>query len=89
MADENVQLGWRIPPAVRDKFKEYCDDVGSDYGDSLAAAMTIWQHLPASIQRQSHLEVAGKQGVDQKFWEELRRGLDDAILDRVHRPKGR
>lgn len=62
MADENVQLGWRIPPAVRDKFKEYCDDVGSDYGDSLAAAMTIWQHLPASIQRQSHLEVAGKQG---------------------------
>jgi len=86
---DKTQLGWKVPVAVVDRFKTYCDEVGSNYSDSIAAAMVIWQYLPASVQRQAHLEVSGKPSVDKKFWEEFRKGLDDAILGQVYSPPHR
>jgi hypothetical protein len=86
MAENKTPLGWTVPVEVRDRFQEYCDMIGMGYGDALASAMIIWQYLPASVQRQARLEAAGKPGVDREFWEELSRGLDDAILGRVRNP---
>lgn len=79
MSEELIGLGWKVPQEALKKFKDYCDDTGSGYQDTIAAAMIIWPYLPASVQRAAHLEAKGKPSVGKKFWEEFRKGLDDAI----------
>lgn len=76
---ELTPLGWKVPEEVFKMFKDFCDDTGSGYQDAIAAAMVIWPHLPASVQRAAQLEAKGKPSVGKKFWEEFRKGLDDAV----------
>lgn len=83
MAVEKTNIGWMIPVKAVESFKEYCDDVNDNYGDALAAAITIWQYLPATVQRLAQLEAFGKPSVDKKFWREFSKGLDQAVLSQV------
>ena len=86
-----TSVGWKVSVKLLDQFKAYCDLTGTNYQEAVASAMVIWAYLPASVQRLAQLEASGKPSVDKKFWDEFRRGLDDAILNQVrgqrHRPR--
>lgn len=87
--NEKVQLGWKIPKSVLEKFRVYCVEVGSNYQDTTAAAMVVWPYLPAEVQRRAQLEASGKS--QKKFWDLFSSGLEDAMhklsLDPSHSPK--
>ena len=89
MKPSTKTVGWRFYEPVVDDFQEYCDQVNDNYGEAVSAAMVIWRYLPASVQRLAQLEANGIPSVDQKYWEEFRRGLDDAILNQVKIPNGK
>lgn len=84
MAKEKKSLGWKVDDDLIEKFKSYCEMTGSSYQDAIAAAMVIWQYLPASIQRQAQLEANGTICVDAEFWKLLNDGLNEAVAKQVY-----
>ncbi len=89
MPETKEQVGWKVPADVLVKFRDFCSDTGSNYQDSLAAAMVIWCYLPPSIQRQAQLEASGKPAIDKKSWKQYSARLEAAIIGQVYNPKNR
>ena len=54
---EEIPVNWKVPEDVKTKFQRYCDQMGETNKKSLAGAMVLWQHMPASIQRIAKLEI--------------------------------
>ena len=81
-----TQLGWKVSDEIIESFKQYCDTVGGSYKSSIAASMVIWKYLPPSIQRMAQLEASGEDQLDEEFWKEYTRGLEDAILGHERSP---
>jgi len=50
---ELVSLGWKVPEPTKDRFIEFCTDVGVRYQDGCAGAMVAWEYLPANVQQQA------------------------------------
>lgn len=80
--DENgkIQIGWRLPPGLKDKFSNFCDDPNSgSMEEEAAGALYIYMHLPEKIRELAKLEAKGVSMVESEFWDEFGEGLQLGI----------
>ncbi len=84
--DEQVQLGWKVPLAVKENFTTFSNKVGTLIQEDCAGALTIWPYLPSEIREQAKLAAKGLVEVDPAFWEDFRSGLRMALRGQANNP---
>lgn len=78
---KKVRPGWFCPEEVKDSFVEFCDLHGVKIQEDFAGALVIWQYLPVQLRQLAKFEAKGIDKVDKTFWEDFRKGIDQAIKD--------
>jgi len=73
--NKKIAAGWYIPVDVRDKFAQFCAQMGSIIQEDCAGALIVWQHLPPEIRELAKLEAKGLRGADEQFWADFEAGL--------------
>lgn len=88
MADEQTQLGWKVPLKVKDDFAKFSNKVGTVIQEDCAGALTIWPYLPSEIREQAKLAAKGIADVEPAFWEDFRSGVRVALKGQANNPPG-
>ena len=78
--NEKIQIGWRLPQDLKDRFSGFCDKPSSDSMEEEAAgAIYVYMHLPQKIRELAKLEAKSVPMVDPAFWDDFGRGLELGI----------
>jgi len=85
--DEKSQIGWRLPPSLKDKFTEFCEPSLDSMEEEAAAALLIYMHLPRKIRELAKLEAKGVELVEPRFWADFGKGLELGITAQLNTPQ--
>jgi len=83
-----IQLGWEVPPEVKESFRDWCINKGVLVQEDCAGALVIWKHLPSIIREKAKLEAKGTPSIDAEFWKQFSQGLELAVqaqLNNLHK----
>lgn len=66
---ETTKPGWNLPVPVRDKFSEWCQNMGNKAQDDCAGALVVWPLLPASVREAAKMVAKGIIPYNEDYWE--------------------
>ena len=73
---KKVKTGWPIPEPVKESFVLFCAEKGTLAQEDCAAALLIFQYLPAQVREEARLEAKGARAIDKNFWILFAHGVD-------------
>lgn len=83
---EKTKPGWYIPIDVKDKFVNFCSDVGEIIQNDMAGALWLWCYMPPDIRELAKLAAFGKLNLPEKAWREFGRSVQAGVLSQQESP---